>query len=262
MKHMKTTQNFYRIGAAMVSIIGFLVLWQILVTFTSLSSIMPGPMAVVQKLLLSCTHPIGKYTIFGHIAWSLSRSLTGFLLGSVLGILIGLLMGRYRLFEAIVRPFTEMVRPIPPIAWISMAILWLGLGEPMKYFIIFIAVFNNMTINVYMGYKSVDQELVGVSQMLGAAESQVFRTVILPATIPYIFAGAHIGLATSWAAVVAAEMVRSSEGVGWMVVAGMDINDIPQILVGVMAIGLVGLLLATLMRLLEAKLCEWNVRGV
>lgn len=258
----KNLRNLKKVGAAAVSITAFLLLWHLLVTFTQLGKIMPGPITVIGRLLESFTKPIGKYTIGGHVLWSLSRSMTGFLLGSGLGILLGLLMGRYRMAEALIRPFTEMIRPVPPIAWISLAILWLGLGEAMKYFIIFIAVFNNMTINVYMGYKSVDQELVGVSQMLGASESQVFRTVVLPATVPYIFAGAHIGLATSWAAVVAAEMVRSSEGVGWMVVAGMDINDISQILVGVMAIGIIGLVLASLMRMLEAKLCEWNVRGV
>lgn len=252
----------HNLVCGIISIVLFLVLWHLLVSVTSLGRIMPGPIAVILKLLDSCIHPIGKYTIFGHILWSLSRSMTGFLLGSALGILLGLLMARYRMVEAIIRPFTEMIRPIPPIAWISLAILWLGLGEPMKYFIIFIAVFNGMCINVYMGYKSVDQQLIGVAQMLGANEHTIFRTIILPATVPYIFAGAHIGLATSWAAVVAAEMVRSSEGVGWMVVAGMDINDISQILVGVLAIGIIGLTLATLMRKLEAKLCEWNERGV
>ncbi len=251
-----------KLGAAAISICVFILLWQLLVSLTSLGQILPGPFTVFGRILNSFVTPIGKYTIFGHLLWSLSRSMTGFLLGSFLGILLGLLMGRYRLAEAIIRPFTEMIRPIPPIAWISLAILWLGLGEAMKYFIIFIAVFNNMTINVYMGYKSVDQQLIGVAQMLGAKESQIFKTVVLPATVPYIFAGAHIGLATSWAAVVTAEMVRSSEGVGWLVVAGMDINDLGQILVGVVAIGCIGLLLATLMRMLEAKLCEWNVRGV
>lgn len=259
---VKTQSKWKKLLSGAISIFVFLVLWQLLVQLTDLGKIMPGPVEVIAKLLDSFVHPIGRYTIFGHILWSLSRSMTGFLLGCLAGIATGLLMARYRLVEAIVRPFTEMIRPIPPIAWISLAILWLGLGEPMKYFIIFIAVFNNMTINVYMGYKSVDQELVGVAQMLGASERQIFRTVILPATVPYIFAGAHIGLATSWAAVVAAEMVRSSEGVGWMVVAGMDVNDIPQILVGVMAIGIVGLSLATLMRWIEAKQCAWNERGV
>lgn len=170
-------------------------------------------------------------------------------------------MGRFRLAEAIFLPFYEMIRPIPPIAWISLAILWFGIGESMAYFIIFLATFNVLTINVYRGTKALDQQLVGCAKMLGANEVQVFWTVVLPATVPYIFAGMQIGLSTSWAAVVAAEMVRSSRGVGFLIVSGMDLNNIPQIFVGIIAIGLVGLLLATFMRGVEAKLCQWNVRG-
>ncbi len=256
------SEEIRKIVLACSAILGFLVVWQLLVMTETLGKILPGPIPTIQLLIYSMSNKIGENTIWGHILWSFSRSMTGFFMGSFLGISLGLLMGRYKLVRAIIRPFTEMIRPVPPIAWISLAILWFGLGEFMKYFIIFIAVFNNMCINTYMGYQSVDQELLGVGRMLGASEAALFKTVILPATVPYIFAGAHVGIATSWAAVVAAEMVRSSEGLGWMVVAGMDINDVQQILVGVMAIAIVGFFLAAGMRKLEDKLCEWNVRGV
>jgi NitT/TauT family transport system permease protein/sulfonate transport system permease protein len=170
-------------------------------------------------------------------------------------------MGRYKLVEAIFKPLYETVRPIPPIAWISLAILWFGIDERMKYFIIFVSAFNNITINVFQGAKSVDQELIGVAKMLGAKEKQIFKEVVIPATVPYIFAGAQIGISSSWAAVVAAEMVRSSKGLGWMIVSAMDINDIPQIFVGIIAIGVIGFLLATGMRKFEEKACNWRIRG-
>ena len=130
-----------------------------------------------------------------------------------------------------------------------------------SYFIIFLSAFNNITINVYMGTKSVRQELVGCARMLGANEAQVFRTVVVPATTPYIFTGLQVGISSSWAAVVAAEMVRSSKGLGFLIVSGMDVNNMPQIFVGIVAIGIVGLLLATVMRGVESRLCQWNIRG-
>ena len=254
-------ENMQKIICGAISILGFLLLWQAAVSLTGLGKIMPGPAVILNAFFRSFVEEIAGYTVLGHIFWSLSRVLVGYILACLLGITLGLLMGRFRLMEAIFNPFYEMIRPIPPIAWISLAILWFGIGESMTYFIIFLATFNGLTINVYRGTKALNQELAGCAKMLGANETQVFWTVVLPATVPYIFAGMQIGLSTSWAAVVAAEMVRSSRGVGFLIVSGMDLNNIPQIFVGIIAIGLVGFLLATCMRGVEARLCQWNVRG-
>lgn len=260
-KKKKNPEKIQKIICGAASIFGFLLLWQAAVALTGLGKIMPGPVVILNAFFISFVEKIAGYTILGHIFWSLSRVLVGYISACVLGITLGLLMGRFRLIEAIFNPFYEMIRPIPPIAWISLAILWFGIGESMTYFIIFLATFNVLTINVYRGTKSLNQELAGCAKMLGANETQVFWTVVLPATVPYIFAGMQIGLSTSWAAVVAAEMVRPSRGVGFLIVSGMDLNNIPQIFVGIIAIGLVGFLLATLMRGVEARLCQWNVRG-
>ena len=164
--------------------------------------------------------------------------------------------------RAIFRPFYEIVRPIPPIAWISLAILWFGLGESMKWFIIFLSAFASIAYTTFSGAQKVDPKLIGAAKMLGANSVQVFTTVVLPASIPYVFSGMQVALGTSWATVVAAEMVRSSEGVGWIIVTGMESNNMQQIMVGIVTIGVVGLLLTTLLRNLEKKLCEWNVGGV
>lgn len=260
-KKKRIPEKIQKIICGAVSIAGFLLLWQTAVSFTELGKIMPGPAVILNAFFHSFVEEIAGYTILGHIFWSLSRVLVGYISACLLGITLGLLMGRFRLIEAIFNPFYEMIRPIPPIAWISLAILWFGIGESMTYFIIFLATFNVLTINVYRGTKALNQELAGCAKMLGANETQVFWTVVLPATVPYIFAGMQIGLSTSWAAVVAAEMVRSSRGVGFLIVSGMDLNNIPQIFVGIIAIGLVGFLLATCMRGVEARLCQWNVRG-
>lgn len=250
-----------QILAAMVSILVFLGIWYLSTNGTNLGRLMPTPDIVLKSFIRSFTYNIGSYTIIGHVAWSLSRALTAYVLGSAAGITLGLTMGWYPKVEAIFRPWFEIIRPIPPIAWIPLSILWFGLGEVTKLFIIFLAVFSNVTINAYAGAKAVDQTLVGAARMLGANDRQLFTTVVIPFSVPYIFAGLQIALSSGWAVVVAAEMVRSSEGIGWLIISGMEMNNTTRILVGIIAIGIVGYLLAAFMRGVEKKLCAWNQRG-
>ncbi len=257
----KDASRYEKMICAGISIIAFLCLWQLAVSFTEVGKLLSGPFVVLHKFFASVVDPMGTYTIQMHIFWSLSRVMVGFLLGSIAGIVIGILMGWIKAIDAIVRPLFEIIRPIPPIAWIPLSILWFGLGEGSKYFLIFYAAFCGITMNAYSGVKSVDPELMGAAKMLGANNRQVFMTIVLPSCIPHIFAGLQIAIGTSWATVVAAEMVRSTEGVGWLIIKGQDSNSTVQILVGIVAIGIVGYILAVSMRAIEAKLCRWRVRG-
>lgn len=253
--------KFEKAISATISIIIFLLLWQGVVSFTDVGKIMAGPVVVLKKFLESIYVPIGTHTIEGHIFWSLSRVMIGFIAGSLLGVVIGVLMGWYKPVEAFIRPVFEIIRPIPPIAWIPLAIVWFGLGETAKYFLIFLSSFSNVTMNVYTGAKSVDSDLIGAAKMLGANNRQVFTSIVLPACVPHIFAGLQIAIGTSWATVVAAEMVRSAEGIGWVIVKGQDSNSTIQILVGIVGVGIIGYILAVIMRTIEAKLCGWSERG-
>ena len=196
-----------------------------------------------------------------HVGYSLMRVMIGFVIGSVAGVALGLLMGWYRIAEAIFNPLFRIIRPIPPIAWIPISIIWFGLGENAKIFLIFLASFANTTLNSMAGAKNVDPEVVNAARMLGASEGTVFMTVVLPASVPSIFAGLQVAISSCWATVLAAEMVRSSEGLGWMIVAGMNANDMIQILTGIVMIGVVGYLLAIIMRKTEEVLCRWNRSG-
>ncbi|HEY8463244.1 MAG TPA: ABC transporter permease [Bacillota bacterium] len=258
MKKLVIGERTKAITSAIVSIISFLILWHVGTNGTELGSLLPGPAVVLKKFVQSFYTKIGSYMLWGHILWSLSRVMVAFTIASVSGIILGLAMGWFKKVEAIVRPLFEIIRPIPPIAWISLAVLWFGLGETPKYFIIFMSGFANITMNVYTGAKSVDPVLVGASRMLGSNSWQVFTTIVIPSSIPYIFTGLQIAISSSWAAVVAAEMIRSTEGVGWLIISGTSINDTTQILVGIMSIGIVGFILATIMRRIEEGLCQWN----
>lgn len=167
-------------------------------------------------------------------------------------------MGYSRTFEAIFKPIFEFIRPIPPLAWIPLSILWFGLGDTGKFFIIFLGCFCFITVNTYDGAKNVDPELIGAARMLGANERQVFFEIVLPSSVPYIFAGLQIAVTAGWSAVVGAEMIQSNEGVGWMIVRGMNTGNTVQIMVGIVAIGIVGFILANLTSALERRLCAWN----
>ena len=256
-----TATKYQKSICAAISIAVFLVIWQLVVLFTKAGLVLAGPIETIAAFLRAIWSPIGTHTIEGHILWSLSRVLVGFVLGSLAGIALGILMGWFRPFSAFFRPIFEILRPIPPIAWIPLSIVWFGLGESSKYFLIFYSAFCAVTMNAYSGVRAVDQELMGAARMLGASNRQVFATIVIPSCVPQIFAGLQIAVGTSWATVVAAEMVRSSEGVGWVIIKGQDSNSTVQILVGIVAIGIVGYILAVTMRSIEAKLCRWSVRG-
>ena len=236
-----------------------LALWQLLVSCTSASRTTPPPAPVIQYFLRAFFVPIGKYTMPVHILWSLERVMIGFLSASVLGIIVGVCMGRFRTFEAIIKPIFELLRSIPPLAWIPLAILWFGIGELPKYFIIFIGAFTSVTLNAYDGARSVDPELIGAGRMLGANEGLIFVKIVLPHCVPHIFAGLQVALSTSWSAVLAAEMIRSSEGLGWIIITGNNTGNTTQIMAGMIAIAIIGLLLISIMRGLERGLCAWKM---
>lgn len=254
-------KNVSKIVWAVISFSLLFIVWNFASTFKSLDKLLPSPIEVFKFILNSFTTPIGKHTAFGHILWSLSRVMVGYTLASTLGVLLGVIMAWSKIGEAILKPFYLFLRSIPSIAWIPLAILWFGIGEQSKYFIIFIGTFLIIMTNAADGVKSVDPVLLGAARMLGATEKQLFTKIVLPSAVPQIFSGLQVGLGAAWATMVAAEMVRSSEGVGWVIIVGQSSVNMTQIFAGIILIGLVGLILVSAMRGVEAKLCAWNVRG-
>lgn len=251
--------NTTRLAVGVLAVACFLCLWYWATREgTTLGKLMPNPLEVFRRLIETTYSKVGPLTIWGHMFNSLRRVLIGFCIASAGGILLGLSMGWNRTIEAIFRPIFELLRPIPPLAWISLAIVWFGLGEGGKYFIIFVSGFSNVTINVYTGAKAVDPELIGAAKMLGCSDRRIFTSIVIPSSVPYIFTGLQIAISSSWAAVVAAEMVRSTNGIGWMITAGQSVGDMEQIMVGIIVIGVVGFLLSTFMRGVESKLCAWS----
>lgn len=256
--------RFQKIRSFLYGTATFLVLlflWQIAVMAARSEMGFPTPVAVIGRFLHMLTNKVGNYTIWGHTLWSLSRVVIGYFLACVLGIVLGLTMGWFPYVRAIFKPIFDLLRPIAPLAWIPLAILWFGIGEKYKYFLIFIAAFVPFTLNSYAGAVRVDKQLIGAARMLGASSYQVFFRIVVPSAVPSIFSGAQVALSNAWMTMLAAEMVRSSEGIGWLIIAGQGINDMTQMIAGMLAIGITGFLLANGMRLLERRCLVWNNQG-
>ena len=245
----------------LASLFSLLVVWELVARFTNASMFLPPASEVIIAFLKSFAVPIGRQTMAVHIGISLYRVGVAFVIATITGIALGVAMGYSKTLEAVIKPIFEFIRPIPPLAWIPMSILWFGLGDQSKFFIIFLGCFCFITVNTYDGAKNVDPGLMGAARMLGANERQVFFEIVLPSSVPYIFAGLQIAVTAGWSAVVGAEMVRSDEGVGWLIVMGMSTGNIIQIMVGMVAIGVVGFILATGMAALERRLCAWNAQA-
>lgn len=260
MRKFHSTKPSERLIWAFISITLMLVTWHLL-TFRAQNGFFPDPVSVLKRLVRSFKEPIGTMTIQMHVLYSLSRVGVGVGVGSLCGIVLGLFMGMNDGVNAFVSPLFNIIRPIPTVAWIPLSIMWFGLGETTKYFLIFISSFTGCTIQAFSGVKNIDQELVGAAKMLGAGQFRIFRTIILPACVPDIWLGIQGALSSGWATVVAAEMVRSSEGVGWLIVAGQNNLDMEQILVGIVVIGCVGAVITSIATMVENRLSRWNNRS-
>ncbi|MCD8351187.1 MAG: ABC transporter permease [Planctomycetaceae bacterium] len=246
---------------SIISVAIFLCIWWAISTGGRIGRFFPNPAIVIERFFQSFVVPIGRNTMWGHIFFSLQRVVIGYLLAVAIGIPLGLIMACSRLGKAIFMPLFSIVRPIPGLAWIPLAILWFGVGENSKYFLICMTALVGITIQTFYGALYVDPVLLGAGRMLGANRVQLFVNVVIPSAFPQIFAGLQGSFANAWCAVIAAEMIRSDEGTGWIIFNGMNSTNTQQILVGMVAIGMVGYVIAELLKVLERKLCAWKIQG-
>ena len=239
--------------------IGLIVLvWQGIAASGYFGKALPTPVAVVNQFVKILGEPVGQNTLFGHIWASMFRVLTAFFIAVATGIPLGLFMGWNRRVDAIVKPIFEIFRPIPPIAWIPLAILWFGIDETPKVFICFIGAFVPVVMNSYTGIRFTEPILLDAVRMLGASRRQLFMEVALPSSLGAIFAGLQNGLSLSWMCVLAAELVGAREGVGYLILLGMDMNNPALIITGMLTIGAVGAIIAICLRLAEKRICPWK----
>jgi NitT/TauT family transport system permease protein len=193
-------------------------------------------------------------TLWGHLMASLGRFGIGFLLAAAIGIPLGLLMGWYGWLDDIVSPFFEALRFVAPIAWVPFAGLWFGTGIGGPTLIIFSGAFPPCLINAYRGAKFVDKRLVEAARTLGASGPRIVAEVLLPASLPSILAGLRVSAGIGWQSLVGAELIVVGSGVGYMMVQGQLNVDTPIVMAGMVAIGLVGVVIDFILRSTEERI--------
>jgi ABC-type nitrate/sulfonate/bicarbonate transport system permease component len=213
-------------------------------------SLLPPPWTVAKsffRLTLSGELPLDT-------GISLARVFSAWLLSALVAIPLGLAMGYSRLLERLIDPVIELFRPISPLAWIPLAILWFGIGESGKVFIVFIGTFFPTLLATIAGVKGIDPVWLHAGQVLGCRDpASIFRKVIFPAALPSIVVGLRISFGTGWAAIIAAELVAARSGLGYLIANGMEILRADQVLVGMVMIGVLGVVFDAFFRFLDRR---------
>lgn len=195
--------------------------------------------------------------LYLHIAASLLRIVVGFLIAGILGIFFGLILAYEQRLKDL-RLYVELLRPIPPIAWIPIAIIIFGLGNVSAYFIVFIGAFFPIFTNTYFGALSIPVIYKNVTSSFEVSKVRYFTKILLFFTLPYIFTGLKIGIGMAWMSVIAAELIAAQSGLGYYIQLNRLLLQTDNIIIGMMLIGIIGNLLQKLIELAEKKIVNWN----
>ncbi|MEQ8448858.1 MAG: ABC transporter permease [Nitratireductor sp.] len=222
--------------------------------------VFPGPITAI----IEASGRLSADTVGEHMAWSLFRVFSGFAIGVAAGIAVGVLAGWYRWFGLIARPLIELLRPIPPLAWIPLAIIWFGLGEPSKFFIIFLGAFFPVVTATYHGVTNVDPILVRAARTFSVRGWSLLARIVLPAAAPDLATGIRIGWGLSFGVLVAAELIAADRGLGYMIMNERNTGgSVSVIIVGILLIGFLNLLTdAVIGSAIQRWIGRWHGSGV
>jgi len=238
----------------------FFIIWEILALSGLVDPKKISDVVQIFKLFIlkfSDPNPDGAVLLV-HIWSSLEVALLGFLLAIAIGIPLGWLMGWYRGFDSFMRPIFEIIRPIPPVSWIPLTIVWLGIGLQAKAFIVFFAAFVPCLINAYTGIRQTKEVLKNVGKTFGATNFEVFYKVGIPSSLTMAFAGVKVAIGNAWATLVAAEMLAAFSGLGYMILMGRSYGRVDLVILGIVAIGALGVLITALINKLENVVLGWK----
>jgi len=254
----KVMQGARRTGSALLRTgvltwLIFLAVWAAIAPFYP-PSFFPGPLETLaggKEILLD-----GTLVRFSRI--SLERVLTGWFLGILVGAPLGILIGRVRLLRQLIEPFVDFFRFIPAIAFLTLFIMWFGVGERSRIILIMYATCFVVIINTAAGVLSIPPGRVSAARTLGASEWRIVWHVIVPECVPYVFTGVRLGLGSAFTAIVAAEMLAAREGVGYMIQFGRTVARPDIVIVGMLVIGAIGAILSALLQFVEQHFLKWK----
>ncbi len=193
---------------------------------------------------------------------SLERVLVAFSIATVTGVALGLSFGWARRFRSYVFPVFELLRPIPALAWVPLAIIMFTSNDAPILFLTFLPPFFATTLNTMLGVESVDESYVRAARCLGASSRQIFLHIIFPGALPFIFTGLQIGMGVAWFSLVAGEMIAGDFGLGYVIYNGYTLLTYPNIIIGMITLGIVGYLTSAIIRLVGSSLMKWRIHEV
>lgn len=250
-------RGFFAQGAIFVGPMILAVLsWELVARWIAHPNLLPAPSMVWEagRELAETGQLVRDITV------SLQRAAAGFALASLIGVSLGLVMGRIKLLSAVLEPILQMVRPIPAIAWVPFSILWFGVGEAPKVFVIAIGVFFPVWLNTYLGSRGMERTYDEVSRVFGVRGLEAFARVVFPATLPHIVAGLRVGLSLAFILLVAAELTGTSEGMGALISQSQLVFRTDRMVVGMVLLGITGALVDLLFARIVKRFAYWETR--
>ena len=215
---------------------------------------MPAPMTIIETIITY----IKDGSLFQDIIISFIRVLEGFLVALVLAFILGIIVSIFQKVEIFTDLVIQILRPIPPIAWIPLAILWFGIGESSKVFIIFFGAFFPIFLNTVEGVKNINPKYFELARVYEVPKLKMIKKIIIPGALPSIMTGIRLGLGNAWVCVVAAEMIGATSGVGFMLANGRSLSRPDVVIIGMLIVGIVGKLMDDVIKFLSKKLITWN----
>jgi len=233
----------------------FLALWEAVVQFGTVNPILfPPPSSV----LIAMIDYARSGVLASDVLWSLSRVAVGFIAGALLGVVLGVLTGTIPLASALFTPVFQLLRPIPPIAFVPVVIVWFGITELGKWFLVFWGVFFTVWMSAHLGVQRVNETLVRAAMCLGADRKSLLVEVVFPAALPFIFVGVRTAIGISFYTLVAAELAGASFGIAYRLEVTQQNMQIAQMMSGLILLGVISASADRLFGLLSARLVHWQ----
>jgi taurine transport system permease protein len=242
-----------------LTLVSILLAWYAIARFRLVSELfVPHPLSVWQAFVDIATDGYRGGTLLHHLLDSLHRVLAGFSLAVVTAVPLGLAIGYSSKVQAVFDPLIEFYRPLPPLAYYTLLVVWLGIENESKIALLYLAAFPPLSVNAMAGVRSVPAERVQGARCLGASRWQVFRYVVFPSCLPDIFTGMRVSIGFTYTTLVAAEMVAATSGIGWMVLDASKFLRSDVIFMGNIVMGLTGIALDRIIRIAERRLVPWR----
>ncbi|MEV3820573.1 taurine ABC transporter permease TauC [Aeromonas dhakensis] len=253
-----------RLGISLLTLSALLALWWLVARLGLISPLFLPPPAQVLQQFATLAGPQGfmDATLWQHLAASLQRILIALAAATLCGVTVGLAMGLSPTLRGMLDPLIELYRPVPPLAYLPLMVIWFGIGETSKVLLIYLAIFAPVAMATLAGVQGAKQVRLRAARALGANRWQVLWYVIVPGALPDMLTGLRIGLGVGWSTLVAAELIAATRGVGFMVQAAGEFLATDVVLAGILVIALIAFTLELGLRALQRRLTPWHGEGL